>query len=143
MLFANNNRSQLRLLYLQIWEKHQQNQPLETLETMIVEIIREHPEYHRTLEDASALSKDFSPDTSANPFLHMSLHLSLHEQIAADMPKGIRKIASKLLLNSPNRHATEHAMMHCLEKTLAEAMQTHREPDQNIYLQHLKNLLGK
>lgn len=135
-----NNRTQTRLFFQYAWQKHLQNHLLEPLEKQLVALILEHPEYHKLLEKIDELEADFPTNNRSNPFLHLGMHLTLRDQIATDMPKGIRAIAHMLLAKHQDTHAVEHRMMECLSARLWYTLQNNREPDINLYLECLKKL---
>ncbi len=135
------DRNRLRLFYLQAWEKHQADKPLEPLEALIAGVIAQHPEYHTLLASKDALDKDFSPEQGqSNPFLHMGMHISLAEQINTDRPTGIRDTYQKIKHKHGDAHQAEHQMMECLGLALWEAQQQNRAPDESAYLECLKKL---
>ncbi len=86
-----NNRTELRQMFYRSWQKHQQQQIMEPLESVIARIIELHPEYHALLENEKAMDQDYTPEMGqTNPFLHMAMHISIQEQLSTDRPAGIR-----------------------------------------------------
>ena len=141
-VFADQNREQLRQMYLDAWRKYTARQPLEPLEAQLAAVIAEHPEYVPLLEaGAQALNADFTPESGqANPFLHMGLHLALREQVATDRPAGIAKVHESLSRRLADPHAAEHAMLEVLAETLWESQRCARAPDEQRYLERLRGL---
>ncbi len=138
----SNDRKDLRAFYFYAWQKYQKQQPLEPLEQQIVSVIQQHPEYHKlfTSED-KFLDKDYLAEFGeTNPFLHMGLHLALHEQLSTDRPTGIRDIYKKTCHKLTNQHDAEHVMMQCLAESLWEAQSQQKMPDEQTYLDKLKDL---
>ncbi len=136
------DRGKLRQRYVDAWNKQAQRLPLEPLENMIVQVIRQHPEYHALLEDPGALHKDFTPEQGqTNPFLHMGMHLGLAEQLSTDRPQGIRAIYQKILRKQSDPHTAEHYMLDCLGLSLWQAQRQNRAPDEAAYLECLKKLV--
>ncbi|MFA5627957.1 MAG: DUF1841 family protein [Thiohalomonadaceae bacterium] len=134
MLFGND-RTSLRRFYLQAWQKLQAQQTLEPLERQVAELVAEHPEYHRLLEDEDQLDQDYTPeDGQSNPFLHMGMHLAIRDQLAADRPAGIIDIYRQLLTRLGDAHIVEHHIMECLGQTLWQAQRADRAPDEQAYL---------
>ena len=115
---------------------------MDSLETLIRDVIVEHPEYHAMLEDGdSALGREYGPETGqTNPFLHMGMHISLREQLATDRPAGIRNIYQTQLARSGDTHAVEHQMMECLGQALWAAQRAGTLPDEQTYLNCLRHL---
>jgi len=95
----SEQRDKLREFYYTSWEKHrQQKEKLSPLEQQIVTIIKEHPEYHKILEDKDAcLSATYLPEMGdTNPFLHLGMHIGLREQVLTDRPTGIAELYQRL-----------------------------------------------
>lgn len=141
-VFAGQNREQLRRMYTEAWRKYTARQPLEPLEAQLAALIAEHPEYIPLLESGpQALSADYTPEGGReNPFLHMSLHLAIREQVATDRPPGIAQIHQALSKRLGDRHAAEHAMLERLGEILWEAQRAGRAPDEQRYLERLREL---
>lgn len=134
-----NDRNQLRQMYKTSWEKFLKKETLTSLESQITAVIQEHPEYHSFV---SQLEKDFLPELGqTNPFLHMGLHLGIREQIDTNRPAGIKQIFAQLipLCNSP--HDAEHKMIDCLAEAMWSAQTNNQPPDEDKYLNNLRELL--
>lgn len=142
MLFSND-RTALRRMYAQAWQRHRGGEPLEPLQAQIVDVIALHPEYHALLEDDAALARDFTPQEGGlNPFLHMGLHLAVREQVATDRPAGIRALHARLRRHhGGDAHAAEHAMIEVLGEALWDAQRAGRAPDEEAYLAALRRLV--
>lgn len=134
----STEREELRQLFFSTWKKYQEQKILEPIETQIIDIVLQHPEYHSILNDPEKYKrKDFN---NGNPFLHIGLHLALREQINTNRPDGIHSIFQNLL-KKHDPLTTEHLMMDCLEKKLWEAQTNNKMPDETEYLEALKVLL--
>jgi hypothetical protein len=138
------NREQLREQFIRSWDKARGGRPLEALEAALVELIREHPEYHDLLADRErALTAEFPPEGGqGNPFLHLAMHLSIREQSGTDRPPGIRAIHQRLSARLGVMEA-EHRMIECLGRTLWEAQRSGTQPDEAAYLDCLRRLDGR
>jgi len=136
------DRNQLRQMYIDAWRKHQANEILQPLESMIAEIVVMHPEYHAMLNTGiDALDKDFPPELGeSNPFMHMGMHIAIREQLGADRPAGIVIAHKKLLLRLQDAHEVEHQIMECLGQTLWESQQNNTSPDESQYLRCVQQL---
>ena len=141
-VFAGQNRDLLRRMYLDTWRKFSQRVPLEPLEAQVAAVIAEHPEYVQWLESGEeALAAEFTPESGRqNPFLHMGLHLAIREQVATNRPQGIANVHDALAKRMGNAHDAEHAMLEPLAETLWEAQRNGRAPDEQVYLEKLRNL---
>jgi len=135
------SRDEVRQVYIQVWQKMQDQSLLEPMEAIIADIIQLHPEYHPLLNAGeSAMEKDYSPeDGQTNPFLHMGMHISLREQSGSDRPPGIQGIYQKLV-RLKGTHDAEHAMIECLGEVLWTAQRMNAMPDENAYLACLRKL---
>ena len=134
----SQNRDQLRQVFQASWNKYQQQQPLQGVESLIVSVIQQHPEYQPLLMSPEALHRDYTQQT--NPFLHMGLHITLAEQVQMDRPAGIRHVYQRLLRRSPDQHQAAHQMLDCLAQILSEAHQAGRQPDEAAYLTQLQKI---
>jgi hypothetical protein len=141
----SNDRNQMRQVFLQAWKKHNKNQDLEPLEELIVSILGQHPEYQPLLENEDkVLARDYLPESGeTNPFLHMGMHIAIHEQLSTDRPTGIAGLFQQLVMQAGDPHMAEHQVMDCLGEMLWRAQRDGRIPDEQGYLDCLRNLLKK
>lgn len=139
MLFGQD-RNELRQMYADAWRKHCGGEVLTPLEDQISRVVEEHPEYHATVTSPE-LDTEFTPEGgTSNPYLHMGLHLAIREQVATDRPPGIRSIFSKLAAQTGDHLETEHRMLECLAETLWESQRDNAPPDEQRYLERLKQI---
>jgi hypothetical protein len=143
MIFSQN-REEIRQFFIDVWNKYRAQQPLQPLEKIIANILREHPEYHRILEDQdAALEKDYLPELGeSNPFLHMGMHIAIQEQLATNRPAGIIDIYQSLLVKLQDPHEVEHRMLECLGEMLWRAQRDGSNPDEIAYLECLRKQAG-
>ena len=128
----NPTREQVRELFFGTWRKYRAAQPLEGAETLALEAILLHPEYHGVLDHpARFVDKDYTDET--NPFLHMSLHIALMEQLSIDQPPGIAGLFDLLLLKH-EKHQALHEAIECLAETVWRAQRDNAPPDGAAYL---------
>jgi hypothetical protein len=134
----------MRQYYCDCWKKASEGIALEPLETQIVAVIKEHPEYHRLLEKPDqAKSREYLPEMNeTNPFLHMSMHLSIREQIGMNRPAGINELIQQITLKADN-HEAEHQVMDCLAEMIWQAQRSGTQPDDVRYLRCIKEKLRK
>lgn len=135
----------MRAVFFRAWRNYRAQRPLEGIEKLIVDVARQHPEYHAVLDAEEAFSdRDYLPSLGeTNPFMHMSLHIAIAEQLSVDQPPGIRQYYQQLLVKLENPHAVEHAMMNCLSESVWQATRERRAPDQNAYVDCVKRLIQK
>lgn len=136
------NKDELRQKYCDIYTRLKAEEEFpDRLDRMIANVIQMHPEYQPLLADINkSIESEFGPDKGqANPFLHMGMHLAIWEQIATNRPAGIRDEHLRLIKAS-NEHQAEHQMMECLGIALWEAQRNEVPPDENKYLEAIKNI---
>jgi hypothetical protein len=137
------DRGELRKMYAAAWQKRCTKLPMSPLETQIADIVELHPEYHEAVT-ADDLNRDFGPEGGqTNPFLHMGLHLGIREQVATNRPPGITAIHRTLCEQIGDPHTAEHGMIDCLAETLWEAQRGNAAPDEQKYLERLRQLPAK
>jgi hypothetical protein len=137
----NPSRDQARTFLFETWRKYRERAPLEGLETVAVDVMLLHSEYHHILDDPGRfLDRDYVPEQGeANPFLHLSLHLAIEEQLAIDQPPGIRAEFGRLLASRGDRHDALHAVLECLGETMWRAQRDRTAPDGEAYLECLRH----
>jgi len=133
----NPSREQVRNFFFDAWRKYREGRPLEGLETVGVEVMLLHPEYHHVLDDPDRfLDREYVPeDGQANPFLHMSLHVAIEEQLAIDQPPGIRAEFDRILADRGDRHDALHVVLECLGEVVWAAQRSRAVPDGAAYLE--------
>lgn len=136
------DRDSSRRFFLEVWRKYRHGQSLQPLEEQVLEVIREHPEYHHFLEDPDALQQEFSPEGGqTNPFLHMGMHITIREQVSIDRPPGIAAVYKKIVNRLGSTLEAEHRMLDCLGETLWLAQRHNTLPDESRYLECLQRLV--
>ena len=139
MIFGQD-RQELRRMYVDAWRKSEAGEIMSPLEAQIAQVVSDHPEYQEMLTP-EALEESFTPeDGKTNPFLHMGLHLAIRDQVATNRPSGIAAIFKDLAAKAGDPHAAEHKMVDCLAETLWEAQGRNAPPDEQQYVERLKNL---
>ncbi len=137
-----DNRNAYRQTFFDAWQKHLQHMPVEPLEAQIINIMLAHPEYHPLFNAPEKfLTQAFEPEE--NPFMHLSLHLAVREQIQTNRPSGITHLYQEVLAKLPNPHEAEHELVTTLGQFLWHAQQNGNLPDENAYLQSLRETLNE
>ena len=141
MLFEQD-RNQLRGVYVEAWNFYRQGKPLNPLQAQIVAVIEQHPEYHSLLENTDkAIDRDYRPELGeTNPFLHMGMHLAIQDQISTDRPAGVRKQYELLLAKKIDSHELQHKLMECLAEMIWQAQRDGELPDEERYIACIKTL---
>ncbi len=144
MIFSQD-RTKIRQEFINVWQKANSDSPLQPLEQLIADVIREHAEYHPLLSNPdAAIDSEFYPEHgTTNPFLHMGMHIALREQVATDRPPGIADLTRGLLLQYRDGHEMEHRMMEILGQVLWEAQRSGTEPDNEQYMALLRELASR
>jgi hypothetical protein len=131
------SREQVREMFFGAWRKYRSGEPLVGIESLALDIILLHPEYHDVLSTpARYRDKDYSDES--NPFLHMSLHLALEEQLSIDQPPGIVERWRSLVARRGGRHEALHEALECLAETVWHAQRDGAPPDAQAYLSCLE-----
>ncbi|ABI59892.1 MULTISPECIES: DUF1841 family protein [Nitrosomonas] len=141
----NPTRNQARQLFFDTWHKYQQREPLSGMETIAVEVILQHPEYHSILQDTERyLDKDYPPEQGKiNPFLHMSMHIAIREQLTINQPTGILQRFEQLKIKlQGDEHEAMHHTMDCLAEMLWQSQRNQSSPDASIYLECMDKQIG-
>jgi hypothetical protein len=126
-------RDQVRQTFFEAWRKYRAGEPLAGMETIALDVILAHPEYHAML-DAPERYRDKDYVDEGNPFLHMSLHMALEEQLSIDQPPGIAGRFAALLERTGERHDALHEAIECLAETVWRAQRDQAPPDGAAYL---------
>lgn len=134
----NPSREQVRQFFTEAWGKRRAGGILTPLETMAVDLMEQHPEYHADLESPESTTRDFSVEQGkTNPFLHLSMHLAINEQLSIDQPPGI-KAAFQGLLASRDAHDAVHIIMEALGEVVWEAQRLGKPLDTDKYLELIR-----
>ncbi len=141
----NPSRDQARQFLFDAWRKYKTKQTLTPLESIALDIISNHPEYHTMLGNPERyLERDYPPEFGeTNPFLHMSLHLAIEEQLSIDQPAGIKGHYNQLLTQLGSAHDAQHVVMDCLAEMIWQAQRQHAAPDSTVYLNCLLAQTGR
>ncbi len=144
-MLTTPDRDSTREVFFRAWRRHSDGQPLEGVESLVVRVVLNHPEYQAMLADPDQyMDRDFSPLLGENnPFLHMGLHVAIEEQLTLNEPRGVRDIYKSLLTHNPDEHAVQHYMMECLGKWLHNAHHSSGGLDPMIYLDCLQRMSHK
>lgn len=131
----NPSQDDVRRFFCAVHAKDGAGEPMDALETLAGQWVREHPEYQPDLGDAqAALNKTYDGRSGANPFLHLSMHLSISEQCSIDQPRGIRQAVELLAARRGSLHDAHHEAMECLGQMLWDSQQSGRAPDGHAYV---------
>ena len=144
----NPSRDQARDFLFEAWRKFRATELLTAMESIAVEVISVHPEYHAMLDDRERYletyrDRDYPPEFGeTNPFLHVNMHVSIREQVSIDQPQGVKGYHVALSNKLGSALAAEHEMMDCLAEMLWHAQRHRTAPDAQIYLGCLGKKVG-
>ncbi|MEY8876221.1 MAG: DUF1841 family protein [Leptothrix sp. (in: b-proteobacteria)] len=130
------SQNDVRTFFCQAWAAQRAGAPLDAMQSLAVEWMTRHPEYHADLADLdAALAAVYTVDEGrTNPFLHLSMHLSISEQCSIDQPRGIRQAVELLAAKRGELHAAHHEVMDCLGEMLWASQRSGQPPDPHAYL---------
>ena len=136
----NPSRHQSRDFLFEAWRKYRAAGSLTAMDSMAVEVIALHPEYHRMLNDRERYlenfrDRDYPPEFGeTNPFLHLGMHIAIREQVSIDQPGGVRGHYEALSVKRGSVLAAEHEMMDCLAEMIWQSQRNRTAPDAELYL---------
>ncbi|MEN9842519.1 MAG: hypothetical protein RLZZ612_348 [Pseudomonadota bacterium] len=134
------SQADVRRFFCEVYRKQRSGEPMQAIEVLSAEWIKEHPEFHAELADLEgALSRVGQANAEAsNPFLHLSMHLSISEQCSIDQPPGVRQAVELLTARLDSLHDAHHVAMECLGRMIWESQRAGRPPDGQAYLEMLR-----
>jgi hypothetical protein len=133
----NPSREQVRDMFFETWRKYRAGEPLAGMESLALDVMLAHTEYHAMLgQPAQYREKDYSDE--GNPFLHMSLHIALEEQLSIDQPPGVASRFQALMLRHGDRHHALHHAIECLAEIMWRSQRDGAPPDGVAYLECLE-----
>lgn len=132
-------------MFFDTWRKYRAQEALSGIETLVIDVVLQHPEYHSILDKPEQyLDRDYAPEQGeTNPFLHMSIHLAITEQLSIDQPSGVKARYEALLAKTGDAHAAQHEVMDCLAEMIWQAQRNRTPPDAALYIVCLDGKLGK
>lgn len=141
----NPTRDQAREFLFEVWRKHREGAVLTALESLTLDVLLQHPEYHAVLEDRERyLDRDWKPEGGeTNPFLHLQMHLAIEEQLSIDQPPGIRAAMQALARRRDSEHDARHDVMECLAEVIWQAQRYGSAFDNGAYLDCVNRKSGR
>ena len=131
------SQNDVRRFFCEAYRKHRDGLPLAPIDTLAVDWVAQHPEYHAELADVdAALAAVYDVEAGrTNPFLHLSMHLSISEQIGIDQPRGIKQAYELLAARLGSAHEAQHQVMECLGEMIWASQRSGLPPDGEKYLE--------
>ncbi len=137
-------RVQARRFFFDTWARYRAGLPLEGAQTLALEAILAHPEYHAVLENAARYGeREYFPEQGeTNPFLHLALHVALLEQLSIDQPAGIRAHYERLCRASGDAMQAQHTLMECLAEALWQSQRQGVAVSETVYADCIRRRAG-
>lgn len=133
----------MRKVFFKAWKKHRAQEKLAPMETLLVQIISLHPEYHYLFDNEKNLAQDFSAATDTpNPFLHLSLHLAVQEQLSLKNPAQLPDLYQQLIKKYSDPHKAEHEIMECLSEMIWQLQHNPGKVDESQYMECLRKKIS-
>ncbi len=133
------DRNAMRKVFFEAWKKYQAREKLDPMQSILVQIISQHPEYHALFENEDNLLQDFPmANGDPNPFLHLSLHLAVQEQLSLQRPAELTDLYHQLMQKHPDVHAAEHEIMECLSEMIWQAQHNQSMANENNYIECIR-----
>ncbi len=129
----------MRKVFFEAWKKYQAREKLDPMQSILVQIIALHPEYHALFKNEDNLLRDFSVTSGEpNPFLHLSLHLAIQEQLSLQRPVELTGLYRQLMEKHTDRHVAEHEIMECLSEMIWQAQHNQSVANENKYIECIR-----
>lgn len=129
-------RQRLRL----IWEMAQMGADLNDEDAVLVEALREHPEYYGVWDQVDELSDEEVIQDGVNPILHVTIHQTVENQLAAKDPPMVHETLQRLMRSGVSRHEAIHAIGSVLSVEIWEILKEERPFDEERYDRGLQQL---
>ena len=130
------NRRRLRL----IWEMAQMGKIFDGENAVMVEALREHPEYYEIWEQVDELSDEELIQDGIHPILHVAIHQTIENQLAAKDPPVVHETLERLMRSGLSRHEAIHAIGSVLSVEIWEILKEERAFDEERYERGLRQL---
>jgi Domain of unknown function (DUF1841) len=117
----------VRRFFCEVYRKHQATLLLTPLESLAMDWVVQHPEYHADLADLeAALAAVFVVEEGrTNPFLHLAMHLTALSHRLGSM------------------HAAQHVVMEYLGEMVWESQRSGLPPDGQKYIDAVRRHASK
>ena len=132
-------RQRLRL----IWEMAQMGGVLNDEDAILVEALREHPEYYWIWDRVDELSEEELIQDGVNPILHVTIHQTVENQLAAKDPPVVHETLERLMHSGLSRHRAIHAIGSVLSVEIWEILNQERPFDEERYERGLRQLSAR
>jgi hypothetical protein len=137
------SRDEARQFWFTAWRKHKANEILTPIETLALDIMVNHPEFHTMLENpADFKNSDWTPEGGApHPFLHLGLHLAVREQVSIDQPFGIREAYTQLARKLDSALEADHIVGECLAEQIWQMQRNKQAFSSEKYLADIRKVI--
>jgi len=129
-------RQRLRL----IWEMAQMGVVPNDEDAVLIQALREHPEYYWVWDQVDELSDEELIQDGVNPILHVTIHHTVENQLAAKDPPVVHETLERLMRSGLSRHEAIHAIGSVLCVEIWEILDQDRPFDEERYERGLQQL---
>jgi hypothetical protein len=129
-------RQRLRL----VWEMAQMGVVPNDEDAVLIQSLREHPEYYWVWDQVDELSDEELIQDGVNPILHVTIHQTVENQLAAKDPPVVHEILERLMRSGLSRHEAIHAIGSVLCVEIWEILDQDRPFDEERYERGLQQL---
>jgi hypothetical protein len=129
-------RRRLRL----VWEMAQMGVVPNDEDAVLIQALREHPEYYEIWDQVDELSDEQLIQDGVNPILHVTIHQTIENQLAAKEPPAVHETLERLTRSGLSRHEAIHAIGSVLSLEIWEILKEDRPFDEGRYERGLRQL---
>lgn len=123
-----------------IWEMANAGGDLDEEDARLVEVLKQHPEYHDVWEDPHSLGAEDVTRDGVNPFVHVTTHHVVENQIADNDPPQTAETLEALLEAGYSRHDAIHAIGAIVAEEVFEILRDDRPFGEAKYVKALRDL---
>jgi hypothetical protein len=130
------SRQRLRL----IWEMAQMGVVPDDEDAVLIQALREHPEYYEIWDQVDELSDEELIQDGVDPILHVTIHQTIENQLAAKEPPVVHETLERLMRSGLSRHEAIHAIGSVLSVEIWEILKEERSFNEERYERGLRQL---
>jgi hypothetical protein len=111
-------------------------------ERVLVEAMREHPEYYNLWARLDEVTDDELERDGVNPILHVVTHQIVENQIASNNPPETAQSLARLMQQGLTRHEAVHEIGSVLARDIFEIMKSQRPFSDQRYVRKLRHFVS-
>jgi hypothetical protein len=137
-------REQSRQHFYNLWQLAKVGHaPTEGEDALLVQVMREHPEYYDTWAHAIEFGQELIPAGGVDPFMHALIHSVVENQIAQNNPPETRAVVEYKTSRNIPRHDVIHEIGNEVAKVIWTVLRDNKPADNNAYRRRLVRLLPR